>query len=394
VNTPLRVAVSCHDAGGARALIPVVRELTRRRARVEAFMAGPAYAIWQKECPEAPPHSIDDGILPARASDYLSQYGSNILLSGSGLYNRMEHVFRNAARGLNIPVVALLDSWLNYRERFERFVDGRTALSWPDWICAIDSLSERGMKSIGFPEDRLILTGPPQLEETVRRMRTLDTSALRLEEALPTGDDLVITFFSDPFYLKPDGRPCRGIGGLMRDDGSSLYGYTAPHILKVFIEELQSVLENGPRVCHLIVRPHPLEDIQQLRVIIQGLKSSSRLHLSIRSDRTPAEWIAMSDLTAGMMSMALLEGAVAGKPALSIEIGLQNSGEEDPCIANQLGYTFPIFNHAALTMAVRDLAERRFDALRPTPQSPLPFDGAAQRVANAVQQAVAAGVRS
>jgi hypothetical protein len=86
----------------------------------------------------------------------------------------------------------------------------------------------------------------------------------------------------------------------------------------------------------------------------------------------------------GMMTIALLEAALAGKPSISVELGLLESGAEDPCVGNTAGYTHPIYHRAALREAARHLCQGRYENLYPTPRTPLHTAGASSRVADAI----------
>lgn len=105
-----RVLTVCHDAGGARAVMPVARELERRGASVLALVAGPAAAIWPTECPEVECKVVPDGIAPTEAGEIFEVRHIEALLSACGLYNRLEHTLRVAARERGLWSVAVLDS--------------------------------------------------------------------------------------------------------------------------------------------------------------------------------------------------------------------------------------------------------------------------------------------
>ena len=100
----------------------------------------------------------------------------------------------------------------------------------------------------------------------------------------------------------------------------------------------------------------------------------------------------MADVLVGMMSIALLEAALAGKPALSVQIGLPESGASDPCVANALGYAHPIVDRGALRDVMQQMCEDRLDDLAPRPRHPLPIVGAAERVASALLSAARRGL--
>ena len=322
----------------------------------------------------------------ARAA--LERAHADVLLSASGLYNRMEHTFRRAARRAPVPVVAVLDSWLNYAERFQRVVEGQTEESRPDSICVIDQRTWDGLCAAGFSPDQLILTGPPNLEAAARRFREADrTSRAAWRAACGFSErDVVVAFFSDPFSSGPDGRPFTGVGGLCDETGRSLFGYTAVQTLDDVLTDLEHACAAQGRRCRVVVKPHPLEHAETLRPVIERHRGSW-LDVELRTNENAAFWIVVSDVVIGMMSIALFEASLAGRPALSVQVGLRASGSADPCMSNALGYTLPLYERTALRKAMADVAAGRLQNLRATPEHALPIDGAAARVAGAVLKA-------
>jgi hypothetical protein len=85
-----------------------------------------------------------------------------------------------------------------------------------------------------------------------------------------------------------------------------------------------------------------------------------------------------------MMTIALLEAALAGRPTLSVQIGLTESGMDDPCFAVRLGYTPAVYTRAALSPALGRLLSAGSDGERSRASAPIALDGSAARVADIV----------
>ncbi len=375
-----------HDAGSARAILPVAQELLQDGFAIEPFLAGPAYDIWSHEWPEIPARKVTDHLNEDDALDLLAGSRAAAVVSGSGLYNRLEHTVRMASQRRSIPVIAVLDSWLNYPDRFQRSTPEGLLRSWPDWVCAMDDISRLGIITMGFPIQRVLMTGPVNLEYSKKQVAAISPEKIRRDEGF-NSQVPVLTFFSDPFFLKPDGQPSLGVGGLMKDPLHSRYGYTSTSMLRLCLDELSRAFESAHQRCHVIVKPHPMEEESPLRQVLQE-RSRNSLTTSIRTDRKPAEWIAASNAVFGMMSIVLLEAAVSGRPSVSIEIGLQDSQEADPCVSNILGYTRLIQDLPALRWAAGEFASGNWDSLRSIPKKPLNVDGAAHRVAQCVKNTI------
>ena len=378
-----RVLMVAHDAGGARALLPVARELQRRGAEVSAIRAGPAVRIFAEEAPEIPGSDLPDDTALPDLTEHFHRAAPDVLLSASGLYNCIEHRTRSAARAAGVPVVALLDSWLNYGERFERGDDDARRL--PDRVCAIDELTRQGMIAAGMSGEDVRVTGHPDLEAAVVRSRkwTAAERAARRQQAGLTAGATVITFFSDPFYSGPNDEFYSGPGALMHADGTPVFGYTTRDILPAVIEEMETALTAQNGTAHLLIRPHPSENAAALRRIVENA-TTSRLGLTLQETGSADEVIRISDAVFGMMTIALLQSALVGIPAFSIQIGLRESGADDPCIGHQLGYVRGVFDRAELRRVCALVAQHAWATLRGAPSAPLPLEGAARRVADVV----------
>lgn len=373
-----------HDAGGARALIPVVRWLRRKRVSTTAVVAGPSAGIWKREDPSATCITVRDSIDIGTCKRLCQRLGVRVLLSASGLYNLMEHTFREAARILGIPIVAVTDSWFFYAERYERQQKGRRTLSWPDWVCVPYRLTAKSLQRSGFSPRRLILTGSPNLEASVsacRRLEKSSRSSWRSRIGVRRGE-WVVVFFSDPHYVAPDGRPLTGPGGYADVNGRWIYGYSSVSILATLLDELERACRLHNRRCTLIVKPHPMEHVPSLEPLVKRVRHPN-LRTLIETRGNAAQWIARSDIVMGMMSTALLEAALAGRPSASIQIGLIHQ-KDVPCLAKALGYTRVLYSRATLRRILNNLWRKHAHYAKPKPKSPLRVRGSARRVGTVV----------
>jgi hypothetical protein len=376
------LAVVAHDAGGARALLPVATELQRRGHELILLLAGPAVKIFAEAFPVTP---VADAAPLELITAELQRHQVVAVLSASGLYNRLEHTTRLAAQPLGLPVVALQDAWFNQRERFER----NGSASRPDVVCVMDELSLIELERAGFSPAQLVLTGHPGLEQTVQLCRAATAKQVcdRRRAFGLSADGIVLTFFSDPFFTGPGRAFYSGPGGIMRPDGAGLYGYTVRDVLPAVLMELERALREENATAEFIVRPHPSECAEVVEEIV-AQHPAERLRVRVEAQGTTVEWIQMSDALLGMMTIALLQAALAGKPALSVQLGLSASGQEDPCMANTLGYTRAAFDSATLRELCRHLARRNWPALQPAPRHALQIDGSASRVADCLLRTV------
>jgi len=379
-----RVVAASSDPGSARALIPVLRELDRRGASVHALVSGPSVGIFGAELAHLSAQSVPDDIPMKDVSRFLLENGAEVLMTGAGAYNQIEHTCRLAARMVQIPSLAILDYWFEYEARFHRTQDGMTVESYPDIVCALDNLSREGLLSSGLKPEQVVVTGGPNLEETLHWWEDMDSdrlAALRVKYGV-TASELAFVFFSEPYYTAPIGLRLTGPGGLFRADGTPVFGYTAPEILKKVITVLLSASLQERRCVHLLVKPHPLEWPEALRP--QAMQAQSEwLKTDLLDETNPKELMAVSDVVIGMSSIALLEAALVGKLALSVQVGLRQTQSFDPCIGNALGYTVPVFDSDTLVRVMSSVC-RGTAGLHPKPALRLNLAGATARVADLV----------
>ncbi|MBT9512445.1 MAG: hypothetical protein IV104_08865 [Acidovorax sp.] len=115
-------AVICHDAGAANIVIEALRAAPPGR-RFIVFMQGPALGIWQRD--PVPGAVVADNLEEALAT-------ARFIVTGTGWASSLEHDARVLALLRGIPQAAVIDHWVNYRERFER--GGITVLPGELWV--------------------------------------------------------------------------------------------------------------------------------------------------------------------------------------------------------------------------------------------------------------------
>lgn len=125
-DLPGPIVVACHDAGAANLLLPLVAAAARGDLQVHA--AGPAAAIAKAR--------VASALVEGAPTGAIAEAGTCV--TGTGWASRFEHEARVAARAYGVRSIALVDHWVNYRERFVR--DGIEVL--PDEIWVTDAFAE------------------------------------------------------------------------------------------------------------------------------------------------------------------------------------------------------------------------------------------------------------
>lgn len=113
-------------------------------------MAGPAATLWAARFPDRP----SSPTLPA------SLDGIATVLSGTGWQSSLEHDARGLARQAGVRSIALIDYWVNYRDRF-RF-DSEELLPDTIWVADPDAFA---LATAQFPELPIVLRPNLYLQE-------------------------------------------------------------------------------------------------------------------------------------------------------------------------------------------------------------------------------------
>ncbi|MBI4327448.1 MAG: hypothetical protein HY674_19615 [Chloroflexi bacterium] len=328
----MKVLALAGDAGGARALVPVLKRLAATPDVVlqcQAYAA--AEAIWRREG------------FAAAAPDLSAAFQCDRLLLGTSWQpEQWELAAIERVRGTAVKSVSLLDSWVNYRLRF---INRNGELVLPDFIAVMDEQARQEMIAEGFPGARLCVTGHPGIEELERHRGPAAMLAARNRIlSLLAGErpDLVFLFASQP---------------LSQMEAAASWGFDERTVLHDLTAAVREVLQRNRQRGVLLIKPHPRERAPLAGGISGG---EGPLRLFVVEDRQAdyRELIAASDIVLGMNSNLLLEACLLEKPVLSYQPGLLRP---DPLPSNRWGWSRPVYARADLEPA---LAEEIFDDTR------------------------------
>jgi hypothetical protein len=287
-----------------------------------------------------------------------------LVLTGTSMNAQMvESEVIGAARRHAVPSVAVLDSWLNYRQRFET----RAGLAVPDRIAVMDERSRDEMVASGFDPASLVVTGQPALDalvETSAAFTAERRAAVRRAWGVER-DERVVLFVSQPL---------RALYG--SDSGATgHFGFDEVGVLTQLIENLEGLAQrDGARIA-LVLRRHPRE----ARDAFTG-RSSAAIRLIV-SDEPGSRDAAMSaDLVVGMNSILLLEACYLGAIVVSLQPGLCRA---DVLPTNASGLSIGVRTADGVAPAVERwlMDEEARDAQRDRLAAATPPGGATSRVA-------------
>lgn len=119
IGLPTPLTLVCHDAGATNLILPWI--VADRPELLLPVMAGPAAALWRQRFGTTATLALDQAI-----------EGAATVLTGTGWASDLEHRARKLAKERRIRSVAVIDHWVNYRERFVR--NGEEVLPDELWV--------------------------------------------------------------------------------------------------------------------------------------------------------------------------------------------------------------------------------------------------------------------
>lgn len=321
-----KIIFAAHDAGGADALMPVIKRLVRDRSfKILNLFTGPATAIARRnKITFINAEGYDATEIARRVADFCPR----LVLTGtsSGVFIDKK-VFR-AARRLGVATAAILDSWINYSLQFN--FHGRSKIisqDLPDHILVMDEIARREMIKEGFPKNKIIVTGNPHFDG-FRKFRKVRATA-----------------FSRAVFID------QHLSELMKKGIHENLGYTELEVFRDLAKALEELRWRG----ELILKFHPgSQDLSRFNETI----AHSTLHITKakRSERLAAIFD-RSHFVFGMTSMALFEAALGGKTVLSYQPGLKRKA--DPLISNRLGLSSAVYERQKLKPTLKKILVSR-----------------------------------
>jgi hypothetical protein len=266
------LAIVCHDAGGANLIANWILEY---KYEVKVCMEGPAKYIWHSHFPDSEMLSMNDALK-----------GANTLISGTGMGN-LEYLARTEARKLKIKSIAVIDHWINYKERFLR----QSVLVLPDQIIVSDDYAKSQAEDIFKP---LSIIQMPNLY--LQNITKFLKKPERRELKNPYENILIVAEPLAPKIIENN-------NFLFQDD------------IDYFFLNIEKV-NTSKDIINICLRPHPSESIGNYD-FIRDQNQDLVTNFKISHNRTIQEDIEWADLVCGTDSFAMVIALTAKVPTLS-----------------------------------------------------------------------------
>jgi hypothetical protein len=245
----------------------------------------------------------------------LGAHGPGAVLTGLvGDKHNLDYSLIRAARRSGVPVLSILDSWMNYSDRLRDRPGGTLSPDiTPDRIAVMDESALADMVAEGVPAPLCKVTGHPKFDVLPEPRGPTPSFRGRFGIA---PEETVVTFFSHStaqFYSKEQ------------------LGYVESDAIQILFAGVRMLMHETP--IFLLFKEHPRAPTRGLDL----LEPPPRFQWLDESDAD--ELMVCSDIVASMASTMLVFAAGLGIPVISIQPNLRPG--EDRCVLTRRGLLAP-----------------------------------------------------
>lgn len=270
------VAIVAHDAGGAEILASYVAQ---NNISCKLVLDGPAVNVFKRWFESVEICTLEEAL---SACDWC--------LCGTGWQSDLEWRAIEQAHHAQKPVVAFLDHWVNYRQRFER--NGVQHLPGELWVGDVDA--ERLARE-HFPSIPVQLVANSYFIELKKKI-----AGLEMSKGSDHGEGKKVLFVSE--NISDHAR--------LQYGDERYWGYTEFDAIEYFLANIQVL---GDLVEKVVIRPHPSDISGKYDWLLD--KYADIVQLSV--GKPLIEEIVGADVVVGCESMALVIGLLAQKKVVS-----------------------------------------------------------------------------
>ena len=328
-----KILVVASDAGGTNALINPVSKI-RDEDRVTLTLIGYSTARDILNSKGISFNIIQDyNIKNLQISSFnkIIDYESpDLVLTGVSLNNSEKYAI-HAAKKASIPSISLLPGHPpNYVLIFSDYDLKEPFKYIPDYICISDKYSLKDMIKVGFPLDKLVITGNPYYDDLFNLQNSFtQEEANKFKVRLSISENNYVVTFVSQYNL-----------ARMHNDKNYNPGYTEIDSLRISYKELRNILKDD---LFLIVKLH-LDKKEKLKSTKKAIPNNPANVVFLRDDDT-LKHIIISDLVLGMTSNPLFGAIYLDKDVVSVQPNLIG---QDTLITNRLGLSVPVYTEKNL----------------------------------------------
>jgi hypothetical protein len=304
--------LASHDRGGANVMAALLRHSCwLSRQKILLFLEGPSLAVLDNKAAQFGSAQMGNAQTEAAQTLRISSlaeaesFQPDLVICGTSFNAELERNVILWASERAIPTLSLIDSWMNLSARYWHSRLNRYCL--PSVVSVVDHQSrQRLVAELGELSPRIEVTGQPHLQGLM---------SLPFEPAVSEGNQVKrVLFCSEPM------RQAYNRDGELGYDQFSVF----EQLLTLFERETPSLASPlaSPLACQVVLelKLHPSEDPQSWDEFLARHPGSSRVKL-VRTQDELALAFKRVDVVLGLISMALVEAALAGKPVYSCQFG-------------------------------------------------------------------------
>ena len=159
----------------------------------ELVATGPSCGYWDKF--GVPYKTIKDNS-PMTVASYIKSLKPSVIMVSASANIDLEHVFITEARKALVPSACFIDTWINYRPRFQ--YQGKLLL--PDHVLAIDDRCADELVADRIPEKVIHIVGQPYLEEVAFTVPALGPNTLLVSQPISKNQWRNLGYDEKDFY--------------------------------------------------------------------------------------------------------------------------------------------------------------------------------------------------
>jgi len=312
-----KIVFTAQDPGGFNALFKVIQKLKDDdHFSIKTILANES----RKKAEEEKIEFIDCTDFSIEyIENILEEFEPDIVFSATSDGKSIEKIVTKWAKNNNVPVIAVIDFWSNYKLRFSN--PGTLDLAYlPDKICVIDKYMKKEMLKDGFGEEKLVITGNPFFD-------TFEKTESK------KGD--YILFASQPF------------SELDRNDNKEEDKpfFNEVDVFSQIVEQLEKLKIDLP----IKIALHPRS---KKRNKYNNIINNSSLKIEVAQENTE-NLIEKAGLVIGINTMVLFQAAITGNKVISYQPDINLN--QDPLVSNHLKISYSAYSKEALKKVLEDV---------------------------------------
>jgi hypothetical protein len=298
-----KVLAGSSEVGGAECLIPLIEKLRAKGYQVVSVAGQNAGKVFRKYG-TAPEYSAETAAecydVAARAVGCVKP--DAIVTGLLGYKDNIDYSLIRIAKEQHIPVMSILDSWMNYGDRVSDPKSDDKYGFLPDCIAVMDEFALQEAIADGIPESHCIVTGHTKSNQFAKiGLKRSDIECKRkiLGRLNISDEKSVIVFFSQ---------------SLSECYPPKYFGYDIDDVLGILLPAFQRIREETGAV--LIFKEHP----RRKSICPDALSGVSGAILAY--DEGADDLLVIADAVAGISSTLLVYSVALGIPTISIQPNL------------------------------------------------------------------------